>query len=100
MGLSYFLGVSYCDDRVELPGNHPATAETARPVGDADGNTLLAMQILFALRNPAALEKLLTEQQEPASANYHRWLKTGEFAGRFGPAQSEVNAISDWLVSE
>jgi subtilase family serine protease len=58
------------------------------------------MQIRFALRNQAALDKLLLDLQNPASPHYHHWLKTGEFARRFGPSKSEVKAVEAWLKSQ
>jgi subtilase family serine protease len=32
----------------------------------------------------AELDKLLEQQQDPSSPNYHRWLSPDEFADRFG----------------
>jgi hypothetical protein len=37
----------------------------------------LAMQIRFAVRNPAGLEELIANQQDPAAPNYRKWLRTG-----------------------
>ena len=100
LGLSYFIGLSYCDDRTQLIDNHPIAAENTRTVGNPDPDARLDMQIRFALRNKAALERLLAQQQHPGSASYHKWLKTGEFFERFGPAKSEVKAMTDWLTGE
>lgn len=83
-----------------LSGSHPAAAETPTALGDADPAQPLTMEIRFALRNTAELERLLAEQQKPASAKYHQWLKTGEFDRRFGPRPSDVKAVADWLRSE
>ncbi len=100
LGISYFYGLSYCDDRTQLIGNHPIAAEIARRAGDSDPNAPLAMQIRFALRHKADLERLLADQQNQATPSYHKWLKTGEFIKRFGPAKPEVSAVSDWLSEE
>ncbi len=83
-----------------LLGNHPKDAETAHPLGNADANQPLTMQIRFALRNRAVLERLLQEQQDPASRNYRKWLKTGEFAQRFGPLPAQINSVAQWLRGE
>lgn len=45
----------------------------------------------------ADLANLLAEQQEPTSANYHRWLTPAEFADRFGLSASDFNQVRDWL---
>ena len=48
----------------------------------------------------ADLEKLLEEQRDPASPNYHKWLMPEQFAGRFGVSQSDIAKIAQWLESE
>ncbi len=100
LGISYFFGISYCDDRVPLSGNHPVGAETARKTGDPNPDHLLKMQVRFALRHKVALDQLIVQQQNSSSANYHKWLKTGEFFKRFGPTKPEVKALTQWLADE
>ena len=78
----------------------PSQAEGFTSLGDAAANASLDMQIRFALRNRAELDQLLADQQNPASAHYHQWLKTGEFLRRFGPSNSEVKALEAWLTSQ
>jgi subtilase family serine protease len=58
------------------------------------------MEIRFELRNSAQLDQLLVQQQDPASPNYHQWLKSGEFDQRFGPRPEDVSAVANWLTSE
>jgi subtilase family serine protease len=99
-GVLYFAGSGHADDGALLVGNHPVEAENFRQLGEADSTKRLEMQIRFALRHRAALDKLLAEQQNPASANYHKWLTTDEFLRRFGPSESEIDAITNWLASE
>ncbi len=90
----------YADDSFRLEGNHPAQAEAFTPLSDAALDAPLTMEIRFALRNRAVLDRLLADQQNPASARYHKWLKTGEFGRRFGPTNSEVKALEEWLQNE
>ena len=47
----------------------------------------------------AALEKLLADQQDPASPLYHQWLTPEEFADRFGATQQDVDETVAWLQS-
>jgi subtilase family serine protease len=58
------------------------------------------MQIRFAPRHRTALAKLLEQQQNPASPNYHQWLTPQQFQHRFGPSPAQVNAVAKWLVAE
>ncbi len=43
------------------------------------------------------LNKLLEEQQNPASANFHRWLSPAEYGARFGAQTSDIQSIRAWL---
>jgi subtilase family serine protease len=96
----YLEGISYAADGSPLVGNHPGEAVTYRALGDLEANTPLAMEIRFALRNTKALDKLLVDQQNPASPKYHKWLKTGEFQKSFGASDSQMSAVADWLTGE
>lgn len=48
----------------------------------------------------AALEKLLADQQDPASPQYHRWITPEEFGARFGMAQSDIDKVQTWLEQQ
>lgn len=48
----------------------------------------------------ADLEKLLLEQQDPASANYHKWLTPEQYADRFGVSQEDIAKLTDWLQQQ
>jgi subtilase family serine protease len=48
----------------------------------------------------AALEKLLAEQQDPASPQYHRWLTPAQFGARFGMAQQDLENVQMWLEQQ
>ena len=108
LGLSYLLGVSYGaeitdlsgDERAALIDNHPLAAESATVSGNLDPNAQLDLRIRLALHGQAALDELIAEQQDPRSAKYHRWLKSGEFFERFGPSKTEIDAVTQWLRDE
>ncbi len=89
--------------RVTLRGNtHPlARAEYDR--GLAPDDLPLRRMLLLLKRSPeqqVALAKLLDEQQDKSSPNYHHWLTPEEFGARFGPADEDVQAVTDWLRSQ
>ena len=81
-----------------LAGNHPA--ETADLTAVARADARLPMQVTLALRNGAALDQLLRDQQNPASPQYHRWLTPQQFRARFGPSQADVDAVAQWAASQ
>jgi subtilase family serine protease len=88
---------------VVLPGNvHPL----ARPEFDqgpvADAQPLRRMLLLLQ-RSPdqeAALRKLLEEQLDKSSANYHAWLTPEQFGAQFGPADADLQTVTLWLTSK
>ncbi|MFI5142556.1 MAG: protease pro-enzyme activation domain-containing protein, partial [Thermoanaerobaculales bacterium] len=90
------------NDVVVLRGNvHPS----ARPEFDL-GRTAATlpmerMILALALRpeKKAALERLLSEQQDPASPNFHHWLTPEEFGARFGATPEEIAVVTGWLRS-
>jgi hypothetical protein len=89
--------------RVALRGNtHPlARAENDR--GLAPDDLPLRRMLLLLKRSPEqqlSLAKLLDEQQDKSSANYHHWLTPEEFGERFGPADEDIQAVTDWLGSQ
>src|SRR5512133_2753744 len=87
------------NDTVVVRGNvHP----DARPENDAGATDLsLPMErMVLSLRlNPAkkaALDRLIADQQDPSSPDFHRWLTPEEFGARFGPTAEDVAAVTDW----
>lgn len=85
---------------VVLKGNvHPL----ARPEFDqgavSDGELLHRMLLLLQRSSDqeAALQKLLDDQQNKSSPNYHAWLTPAQFGQQFGPAESDIQAVTSWL---
>jgi hypothetical protein len=88
---------------VTLRGNtHPL----ARPEYDqgAARDSLPMERVLLVLQRSAeqetALRKLLDEQQNKSSPNYHQWLTPEQFGQQFGPADADIQAVRDWLASQ
>jgi uncharacterized protein (TIGR03437 family) len=46
------------------------------------------------------LNQLLASQQNPSSANFHKWLTPEEFGNRFGLSASDTSKVTAWLQSE
>src|SRR6266498_1152692 len=47
-----------------------------------------------------ALNKLLADQQNPASPKYHQWLTPEQYADRFGLSQADLDKVAAWLKSQ
>jgi subtilase family serine protease len=88
---------------VRLRGNvHPL----ARPefdqgvVGDA---TPMKRMMLVLQRSPeqqAALSKFMDEQLSKDSPNFHNWLTPEQFGKQFGPADADIQTVTDWLAHQ
>lgn len=83
-----------------LAGNHPTAAETEAPAGGRAADAQLAMAVTLKLRNPAGVDALLAQIQDPASPNYHQWLTSAQFAAQFGPTQADTDAVVSWLEGQ
>jgi subtilase family serine protease len=89
--------------RVTLTGNvHPlARAENSR---GAVEDSLAMPRILLLLKRSdqqeAALQSLLEAQQDKSSPNYHAWLTPDQFAKQFGPSDTDLQALTDWLTAQ
>lgn len=89
--------------RVTLTGNtHPL----ARPEFDhgAVEDSLPMTRILMLLKRgddqEAALQQYLEQVQDKSSANYHAWLTPEQFGAQYGPADSDIQAVTQWLTSQ
>jgi hypothetical protein len=89
-------------NRVILRGNTHPLARPEFDRGAAPDNQPMRRMLLLLQRSPeqeGALRKLLDEQQIKSSANYHQWLTPEQFGEQFGPADADLQAVSDWLSS-
>jgi subtilase family serine protease len=80
-----------------LEGNHPDEAADIVGAAAASPSQPLAMRLTMALRNRDELSRLLADQQDPASPQYHRWLTPDAFTSRFGPTDADLARVSQWL---
>lgn len=83
-----------------LRGNTHPLARARFDRGVAPPSMALDRMLLVLKRSPeqeSALVALLDEQQDKSSSNYHKWLTPEEFGKRFGPADSDIQAVTSWL---
>lgn len=88
---------------VRLKGNvHPL----ARPEFDQgivpDATPMMRMMLVLQ-RSPeqeAALRQLMDEQLSKDSPNYHKWLTPQQFGQQFGPADTDIQTLTDWLTRQ
>ena len=88
---------------VAIRGSVPRQADAGSDRGPVEPEFRLGNVTLFLKPSPAqqaALEKLLAEQQDPSSPDYHNWLTPEAYAERFGPSAADFDKIAAWLRSE
>jgi len=87
---------------VSLRGNVPALARPEYDRGPVPDSQPLRRLLLVLQRNreqEAALQSLLDEQQDKSSANFHAWQSPEEFGKRFGPADADIQTLTQWLMA-
>ena len=85
-----------------LRGNTPALALAHYDRGTALPSLPMQRMLLVLKRSPeqdAALLRLLDEQQDKSSPNYHKWLTPVQFGKQFGPADADIQTVTSWLAS-
>ena len=91
------------DQRITLKGNvHPlARVEFDRgAVAESQPMTRMLLLLKRGDDQEAALQQYLDSQQDKSSPNYHAWLTPAEFGAKYGPADADVQAVTDWLTGQ
>ncbi len=89
--------------RTTLSGNvHPlARAEFDRgAVADSQPMNRILLLLKRSDEQEAALQDALAKQQDKSSASFHQWLTPEQFGAQFGPADADIQAVTDWLTRQ
>jgi subtilase family serine protease len=68
-------------------------------LGSAPAAQKLHISVALPLRNQAAMQRLLTAQLTPGSAQYHHFLSPAAVRTSFGPTSATVDAVTHYLAS-
>ncbi len=88
---------------VTLPGNVHPWARPENDQGVAPDDLPMERMLLVLQRSQdqeASLRQLLDQQQVKSSPMFHQWLTPVEFGQQFGPADADIQAVTDWLASQ
>jgi subtilase family serine protease len=86
-----------------LRGNTHPMARPEFDQGAAPPDLPMERMMLVLRHSPeqeAALDRLMAEQLDKSSPNFHHWLTPEEFGQRFGPSDADIQTISSWLASD
>lgn len=98
-----FRAPSSSDPTVLLPDTVSPRVKSASVLGHLAGETqMTGMSLILKPTDAqaAALQQLLVDQQNPASAQYHKWLTPQTYAQQFGVAEADLSVVEDWLTSK
>jgi hypothetical protein len=87
-------------DLVTLRGNtHPAAnARNDRgPVSPSLPMTDLILVLSRDQAQQAAFDRFVASQYESASPNFHQWLTPEQVGANFGPSETDITTITNWL---
>src|SRR5258708_40004710 len=85
-----------------LKGNTHPLARPEFDLGTAPATLPMNRMLLVLKRSPeqeSSLRKLLDDQQDKGSPNYHKWLTPEDFGRQFGPSDADMQNINGWLKS-
>ena len=85
---------------VALKGNVHRQALPEYDAGPVDPAMRLGSITLLTVptaEQQKALSKLIADQQNPKSPQYHKWLTPEQWADRFGLSQNDMQQITSWL---
>jgi hypothetical protein len=89
--------------RTMLHGNVSPLAQPQYDQGRVS-DSLPASRVLLMLNRPpereAALQQYLLEVHSKGSTTYHHWITPQQFGEQFGLADTDVQAVTDWLGSK
>jgi subtilase family serine protease len=86
-----------------LAGNvHPLARAEFDQGALPDSQPLQRMLLLLqrSTEQETSLRNLLDAQQTKNSGSYHAWLTPDSFGKQFGPSDSDVQAVTDWLTRQ
>jgi hypothetical protein len=85
-----------------LTGNTYPLARPEFDLGTAPASLPMRRMLLVLKRSDAQqaeLTRLLDEQQDKSSENYHKWFTPEQFGKQFGPTDADMQTITSWLES-
>jgi subtilase family serine protease len=71
----------------------------ASPVGRLASSQIMNLNIVLPLADQAGLDTFLSAVYDPSSSTFHKFLTPAEFTAKFGPTQSQYDAVVQFAVT-
>ena len=78
---------------------HPTGALAVSDLGRRDANAPVRVAITLAYNHQAELDRLVNQQSDPTSPNYHHYLTTAQFNAYYAPTAAQESAVVQALQS-
>src|SRR5215471_9290041 len=85
---------------MKIPNGTPGFIGYSSDQGPLDPSALLTVNVWLKLHNQQQLDRLVEQQKQKNSSNYHHWITQGQFNSNYGPTPQEVNAVSNFLSAK
>jgi len=97
LGLAVILGAP-CRGQTAVPVDRSVVADVLRipniqDLGRRQAGELVDVLITLRFNHETELDRLLREQGDPNSPNYHEFLTPAQFADRFGPTAEQADTV-------
>ncbi len=83
--------LAHSTHRLAVPQYDQGAVEDSMPMEH------MLLQLRRSPEQEAALKQTIDELQDPHSGKYHQWLTADEMGTKFGPAQQDIETVSQWL---
>jgi subtilase family serine protease len=87
---------------VTLAGNMRPEMTPANDRGAVSDSLVLEMylQLNRAPEVQQAMDELVNQLHDPQSPQYHKWLTADQIAAQYGPAEADIQTVTQWLESQ
>jgi subtilase family serine protease len=86
--------------RVTVPGSTPTWAQPSAAVGTPVSSSRMTFTVALPLHDTAGAEALATNVTNPSSAAYGRYLTPAAFNAQFGPRDSSLAKVKNFLTGQ
>jgi kumamolisin len=90
----------HAQNAVRLAGNIPPEVGNAVRLDRVDSKERIRFSILLPPQKEAEMRGLVQSIYTPGNPLYHHYLKTGEFAQRFGASPADYNAVAAFAAQQ
>lgn len=83
-----------------VAGSRSLKAQIATDQGAAPSTKLIHNMTLLLKRSPdkqSRFDAYVNQLNNPSSPNYHKWLTAKQIGTMFGPAQADIDQVTNWL---